>query len=224
MGSKEQTGLFITLEGPEGSGKSTQLPTLAAWLRAEGWEVLQTREPGGTRVGEKIRTLLHNPTHTEIAPLTEILLYSASRAQHVAEVIQPALRAGQLVLCDRFADSTYAYQGYGRGLELSTLREITQFATGGLTPDLTYYLDIEPEIGLGRRQAGGEEMNRLDREKLAFHQRVRNGYLELATQEPDRWVTINAGQSIEQVQLQLREIFKQLLRKKYADKSARSGE
>lgn len=211
MERKRNSGLFITLEGPEGSGKSTQIPALAAWLVAQGLEVVQTREPGGTRIGEEIRTLLHDPANVELAPLTEILLYSASRAQHVAEVICPALEAGQIVLCDRYFDSTYAYQGYGRGLDLPVLREITQFATGGLTPDLTCYLDIKPELGLRRRKQGGEEMNRLDRETLDFHRRVRAGYLELATQEPERWVTVNAAQSIEQVRLELLAILERRL-------------
>ncbi|HEY88632.1 MAG TPA: dTMP kinase [Thermoflexia bacterium] len=206
MARKRNRGFFITLEGPEGSGKSTQIPALAAWLRAQGLEVVQTREPGGTRIGEEIRALLHNPANIEMAPLTEILLYSASRAQHVAEVIRPALEAGQIVLCDRYCDSTYAYQGYGRGLALPVLREITQFATGGLTPNLTCYLDIKPELGLRRRQESAEEMNRLDRETLAFHRRVYAGYLALLAEEPERWVTVDAAQSIEQVQLDLRAI------------------
>ncbi|MEA3309327.1 MAG: dTMP kinase [Chloroflexota bacterium] len=216
MNTKRNRGLFITLEGPEGSGKSTQIPALVTWLRAQGWKVVSTREPGGTRIGEEIRALLHNPAHTEMAPLTEILLYSASRAQHVAEVIRPALTAGQIVICDRYFDSTYAYQGYGRGLELPVLREITRFATGRLIPDLTCYLDIEPERGLRRRQEGGEEMNRLDRETLAFHRRVYAGYLALIKEEPERWVTVNADQSIEQVQLELRALVEQRLSTRHA--------
>ncbi len=197
-------GLFITLEGPEGSGKTTQAALLYEWLLAQGHAALRTREPGGTRIGERIRAVLHDPAHTEMAAQAEILLYSAARAQLVAEVIRPALAAGQLVLCDRYFDSTYAYQGYGRGLSLDVLREVTRFATGGLIPDLTLYLDISPAEGLQRRVKGGGEINRLDRETLAFHERVRAGYLELARQEPSRWVRIDAGGAIADVQEMLR--------------------
>ncbi|MGC9357849.1 MAG: dTMP kinase [Anaerolineae bacterium] len=199
-------GLFITLEGPEGSGKTTQLPLLADWLEAQGRSVLRTREPGGTPIGERIRALLHDPAHTEMTARAEILLYSASRAQHVEEIIRPALTQGRIVLCDRYFDSTYAYQGYGRGLSLKDLETITHFATGGLTPDVTLYLDIEPEQGLRRRKDGGEELNRLDREALAFHRRVRQGYLEMAAREPARWFIVEAGGSPEEVQLALRDI------------------
>ncbi len=192
-------GLFITLEGPEGSGKSTQLPLLVSWLEGLGYPVLRTREPGGTRIGERIRDLLHDPQHTEMNSRAEILLYSASRAQLVAEVVRPALAAGKIVVCDRYFDSTYAYQGYGRGLPLEDLRSITHFATGGLTPDLTLYLDLDPEVGLRRRLSGGGEMNRLDCEALEFHRRVRAGYLELAAAEPQRWLIIAADAPIETV-------------------------
>jgi len=197
-------GLFITLEGPEGSGKTTQAPLLAAWLQAQGHIVVRTREPGGTPVGERIRALLHDPAHAELRPRAEVLLYAASRAQLVDEVIRPALRAGKLVLCDRYFDSTYAYQGYGRSLSLEALREITRFATGGVMPDVTLYLDIDPAVGLQRRVAAGEEMNRLDREALAFHRRVREGYQALIAAEPERWVVIDARGSIEAVQARLR--------------------
>ncbi len=205
------SGVFITLEGPEGSGKTTQLPLLAAWLEAQGYDVVQTREPGGTAIGERVRALLHDPVHVEMEPRAEILLYSASRAQLVGEVIRPALRAGQWVLCDRYFDSTYAYQGYGRGLSLDALRRITAFATDGLTPDVTLYLDLPPEIGLQRRQQGGEEMNRLDREELAFHRQVRAGYQALAAREPERWITVDARGSIAEVQDALRAALAEVL-------------
>jgi dTMP kinase len=199
-------GWFITLEGPEGSGKTTQLRLLIPWLSAAGFDLLVTREPGGTPIGERIRDLVHDCSRTEMASETEILLYSASRAQHVAEVIRPALAEGKVVLCDRFFDSTYAYQGYGRGLALEALREITFFATQGLVPDLTLYLDVLPEIGLRRREESGEALNRLDRETLAFHRRVREGYLALMAAEPARWRGVDATCGIESVQSQLREI------------------
>lgn len=192
------------MEGPEGSGKTSQLRLLTAWLVEQGINPIVSREPGGTRISEGIRALLHDPSHTEMTAETEILLYAASRAQHVAQVIRPALEAGQLILCDRFYDSTYAYQGYGRGLSLDILRSITAFATQGLVPDLTLYLDVPPDIGLRRRESGGEEMNRLDRETLAFHQRVREGYLSLMAEEPLRWTCIDATASMDAVQAEIR--------------------
>jgi len=198
------TGLFITLEGPDGSGKTLQTRLLAEWLTAQGYPLLTTREPGGTRIGEAIREVLHDCAHTEMAPQAEILLYSAARAQHVAEVIRPALAAGRIVLCDRYFDSTYAYQGYGRALPLEALRAITDFAVQGLIPDLTLYLDVPPEVGLQRRARSGEELNRLDREALDFHARVRAGYLELAAAEPSRWRIIDANRPPEDVQQELR--------------------
>ena len=145
-------GVFITFEGPEGSGKTTQIRLLTARLEAAGYDVLTTREPGGTPIGDQIRAVVHNVANTEMVAEAEILLYSASRAQLVGELIRPALAQGQVVLSDRYADSTTAYQGYGRGLDLAALRQITVFATGGLTPDLTIYLDCSVEEGLKRKQ------------------------------------------------------------------------
>jgi dTMP kinase len=197
-------GLFVTLEGPDGSGKTTQMRLLTEWLLAGGYPLLVTREPGGTHIGEDIRELLHDCDHVEMSPHAEILLYSASRAQLVTERIRPALQAGKVVLCDRYFDSTYAYQGYGRGLPLDALRAITAFAVQGLKPDLTLYLDISPEMGLRRRARSGEALNRLDREALAFHERVRGGYLALANAEPDRWRVVDAGRPVEDVQETLR--------------------
>lgn len=199
-------GWFITFEGPDGSGKTTQMRRLVPWLVDQGFDVVTTREPGGTPVGEQIRDILHDCANTEMTSQAEILLYSASRAQHVGEVILPALEAGQVVLCDRFFDSTYAYQGYGRGLSLSDLRAITGFATRGLKPDLTLYLDVPPEIGLQRRESSGEALNRLDREALAFHQRVREGYLDLIRSEPERWRFVDAAGTREEIQAFLRRI------------------
>lgn len=195
--------MFLTLEGPEGSGKSTQLRLLAAALRERGRPVLATREPGGTPIGDQIRACLHDVANRAMTPQTEILLYSAARAQHVAERIRPHLAAGGVVLCDRFYDSTLAYQGYGRGLDLAILRQITTFATGGLTPDVTVLLDIDVARGLARRQANAEEMNRLDLETLAFHERVRAGYAALAAAEPARWVMLDADRPIAAVHADL---------------------
>ncbi|MCS7282953.1 MAG: dTMP kinase [Anaerolineae bacterium] len=201
--------MLITLEGPEGSGKTTQARLLADWLRARGHDVVLAREPGGTPIGDQIRAVLHDPANTDMAPWAEVFLYAASRAQLVSAVIRPALKAGKVVLCDRYADSTLAYQGYGRGLDLEALRQVIALATGGLTPDLTLYLDIAPEVGLARRRAGGGEFNRLDQETLEFHRRVRAGYLDLASQEPQRWVVVDASGSVEEVQETLRWILVQ---------------
>jgi dTMP kinase len=199
-------GWFITFEGPDGSGKTTQLRLMAPWLASQNLPILVTREPGGTPVGERIREILHDCQHTEMTSEAEILLYSASRAQHVGEIIRPAVAAGKIVLCDRFYDSTYAYQGYGRGLSLPALRQITAFATQGLVPDLTLYLDVPPEVGIARREASGEALNRLDREALAFHRRVREGYQALIEAEPSRWRCINATGAPSAIQATLREI------------------
>lgn len=198
--------MFITLEGPDGSGKTTQSRLLADWMQEQGLPVLLVREPGGTPIGERVRDILHDPAHVGMTPWAEVFLFCASRAQLVAEVIRPALAAGRIVLCDRYADSTLAYQGYGRGLDLESLRTVLHLATGGLKPDLTFYLDISPEEGLARRLRGGGEWNRLDRETLEFHHRVRAGYLELAGLEPRRWVVVDAARPVEVVQADLRAI------------------
>jgi dTMP kinase len=188
--------MFITFEGPDGSGKSTQIPLLVETLRGQGRAVFHTREPGGTPIGDQIRAVLHDLKNAGMHAHTEILLYAASRAQLVAQEIRPRLAAGEIVICDRYADSTLAYQGYGRGLDLDMLRAILRFATGGLLPDLTIYLDITAEEGLQRRQRasqGGAEWNRLDAQPLDFHRRVRDGYLALIAEAPARWVCIEAS-------------------------------
>jgi dTMP kinase len=190
--------LFITFEGPDGSGKTTQAQLLYEYLQERGYPVFLTREPGGTGIGDQIREVLHSLENTEMLPQTEILLYSASRAQLVGQVIRPHLAWDEIVLCDRYADSTLAYQGYGHGLDLEVLQVVTAFATGGLKPDLTIYLDIDVEEGLRRKlaayQAGDAEWNRMDQQELAFHRRVRDGYLKMAAAEPERWVVIEAAQ------------------------------
>ncbi len=208
--------MFITLEGPEGSGKSSQLPDLAEFLRGQGWDVLTTREPGGTPIGDQIRQILMRLDNQELHPRTEILLFLASRAQLVEQVIKPALREGKLVLCDRFGDSTLAYQGYGHGLNLDTLRTMLDFATDKLKPDLTLLLDVNVEVGLQRKRKE-DEWNRLDAYALAFHQRVREGYHELCRQEPGRWRLIDAMQPKEAVQLALRQAVMQFLQEKIND-------
>ncbi len=197
--------MFITLEGPDGSGKTSQLPLLAEYLRTQGFDVLTTREPGGTSISEQIRAVLHSLENMEMNPRTEILLYQASRAQLVVQVIRPHLVKGGVVISDRFADSTLAYQGYGHQLDLEPLGVLVSFATGGLKPDLTILLDIDVEVGLQRRKQGGN-WNRLDAYDLAFHQRVRQGYHQLAEAEPERWVEIDASQPSKKVQIAMRRV------------------
>jgi dTMP kinase len=195
---------FLTLEGPEGGGKTTQARLLADFLRSQGHDVLLTREPGGTPIGDQIRRVLTSLDNAGMDPATEFLLFSASRSQHVHEVIRPHLERGGLVVCDRFFDSSLAYQGYGHGLDLAALRAITAFATGSLTPDLTLLLDLPVPVGLQRRRGSGG-WNRLDAYDQAFHERVRQGYLALAQAEPKRWVTVNADQPEATVQAELRQ-------------------
>jgi dTMP kinase len=199
-------GAFVTFEGPDGSGKSTQIQWLAEHLKGLGQSVLLTREPGGTAISEQIRDVLHDLRNRAMRPQTEILLYSAARAQVVAEVIRPGLAEGAVVLCDRYADSTLAYQGYGHGLDLDTLRRVTSFATGDLRPDLTLLFDLDPAEGLRRRQTAGVEWNRLDDYDLAFHQRVRAGYHALAQAEPDRWMVLDAAQDRDRLQAEVRRV------------------
>lgn len=184
------SGLFLTFEGPEGAGKSTQLARLVARLEAEGIAHIVTREPGGTPLGTRVRDVLLDPTLT-IDPLPEFLLYSASRAQLVANVIRPALDRGEVVVCDRYADSSLAYQGAGRGLDTTLLSSITAAATGGLTPDLTVLLDLDPVVGLERAARRGQP-DRLELADLEFHRRVRQGFLELALRSPGRFLVLDA--------------------------------
>jgi dTMP kinase len=195
--------MFITFEGPEGSGKTSQLPALSTYLKGLGYQVVCTREPGGTPISDQIREILTSMKNQELHPRTEILLFLASRAQLVEQVIKPALEAGKIVLCDRYGDSTLAYQGYGHGLDLTILRQMLDFATDHLKPDLTLFLDLEVEVGLARKKRGAE-WNRLDAYALAFHKRVREGYQQLIAEEPERWVTVDATQDIETVQAALR--------------------
>ncbi|MHB9155151.1 MAG: dTMP kinase [Endomicrobiales bacterium] len=201
-------GLFITLEGCEGCGKTTQARLLSGYLTENGYAVVLTREPGGTRLAEAVRKVLLDPGN-RISPLAELLLYEAGRAQHVEEVILPALRAGKVVVCDRFTDATLAYQGYARGLDLAVIKNLNGIAAQGLSPDLTVYLDINVKAGLRRAKTlkkddfvpGGGD--RLERENLRFHRRVREGYRALAAREPKRIVTIPTAETIEKTQEQI---------------------
>jgi dTMP kinase len=188
--------MFITFEGGEGSGKSTAIKTILKKLTAEGYEVVLTREPGGTPISEEIRNVILDKKNTDMDPRTEALLYAASRRQHVVEKILPALKAGKVVICDRYLDSSLAYQGGARGLGIDNVLAVNLFATEGLEPDLTILFDIDPRQGLERIAANsGREVNRLDVEKLPFHYKVRAAFLELAKRYPARYVTIDASKS-----------------------------
>lgn len=195
---------FITIEGPDGSGKSTQARLLADHLAGQGHDVLFTREPGGTEIGDQIRRVIMSLDNKQMSPQAEFLLFSASRAQLVREVIQPKLTTGGVVVCDRFYDSSLAYQGYGHQLDLDQLRSVTEFVTGGLVPDLTLLLDLPSEVGLNRRKEAGL-WNRLDDYDLAFHERVRAGYQRLARAEPKRWVVIDGTRSKSEIQSKMQE-------------------
>ena len=195
--------MFITLEGPEGSGKTSHISPLVEYLREKGYIVFPTREPGGTSIGEQIRDVIHDLKNEEMHPRTETLLYQAARAQIVEQVIKPRLAAGEILISDRYYDSTIAYQGYGHQQHLEQVRVLVKYATGGLTPDLTVLLDVDIEEGL-RRKKKDNEWNRLDAYTVEFHQRVRAGYLEIVTQEPSRWVVVDAGREWESVQEELR--------------------
>jgi dTMP kinase len=202
--------MFITFEGPEGSGKTSQMAELAEYLVQSKYDILTTREPGGTSIGDQIRAILLAMENQNMHPRTETLLFQASRAQLVEELIRPHLARGGLVLCDRYADSTIAYQGYGYKVDVGQVRAIVDFATGRLVPDLTLLLDIDVEEGL-RRRSGAGGLNRLDAYELAFHQRVREGYMHMAQSDPPRWVVINASRSFNKVQADLRQIVMQRL-------------
>jgi len=195
--------MFITFEGPEGSGKSTQIHRVGAWFRERGNDCILTKEPGGTPISDRIRAILLDSNATGMDAMTELLLYAASRRQHVVEVIEPARARGQLVLCDRYTDATLAYQGYGRVLELDRLQTLNQWATGGLQPELTLLFDLDETVGLARAHARNAGMivdeGRFELEDLRFHRRVREGYRSLAAAEPTRFAVVDAEGSIEEV-------------------------
>lgn len=197
-------GIFITFEGIEGSGKSTLLYNVAAAMRRSGLDPLMTREPGGTSLGVALRKVLLDPDMEKIGPIAELMLFAADRAQHVSEVIQPALETGQIVLCDRFSDATVAYQGYGRGIPLDVITSVDEQARSFTVPDMTVLLDLPVETGLGRaRSRNNESLNtaesRIDEEEAAFHQRVRDGYLSLASGEPERFLILDAREKQERL-------------------------
>jgi len=183
-------GLFITFEGGEGCGKSTQSRLLLKKLQQENVPAVLTHEPGGTSLGNEVRTVLKREKGSSISPQAELFLFAASRAQLVAEVIRPALEDGKVVICDRFTYSTLVYQGYGRGLDLTAIEIVNNMATQGLKPDLVIFLDISPEQGLARKRS---LKDRFELEDLSFHRRVREGYLKIAAAEPDRWLVIDAS-------------------------------
>ncbi len=200
-------GVFITLEGPEGSGKSTIIKLLEGYFNEKGADYVSTREPGGINIAEQIRNVILDKNNTAMDGRTEALLYAASRRQHMFEKVIPALKNGKVVICDRFVDSSLAYQGYARGLGIDEVMKINEFAIEGYMPNLTLYLDIKPEIGLDRIAKNKDrEVNRLDLEKLDFHKRVREGYLILLEKYPDRIKKINAEKSIEVVFGQIKDI------------------
>ena len=195
-------GIFITIEGPDGSGKTTALQQVVPRLQQEmNRKVVATREPGGSPIAEKIRSLILDPLHTDMDSRTEALLYAASRRQHLIEKVLPVLESGDVIFCDRFVDSSIAYQGYARGIGEEGIREINQFATEGIEPDVTLYIDVPAEVGIQRIHANLDEReyNRLDQEKLAFHEKVRAGYLQLAKANPERIVVVDGTMSREEV-------------------------
>jgi dTMP kinase len=198
--------MFITLEGSEGSGKTSHIPHLAQFLREMGYAVFPTREPGGTSISEQIRDILHDLKNVEMHPRTETLLYQAARAQIVEQVIKPRLAAGEIVISDRYYDSTIAYQGYGHQQNLDQVRALVKYATDGLTPDLTILLDLDVEVGLRRKKQNQSEWNRMDDQTIQFYERVRAGYLEMVKAEPRRWVVVNSEQKWDEVQADLKQV------------------
>lgn len=191
-------GFFITAEGMDGSGKTTQIKNMQEYLSAMGCEILLTREPGGTRISESIRSVILNPEYTEMTDTTELMLYSAARAQLVEQQIKPSMEKGVTVICDRYVDSFYAYQGFGRGLDIGRLKKITDMAVSGLMPDITFFFDLDPETALKRRFAATQS-DRIENEMLDFHKRVYKGYKEIAASDPQRIKVIDASKSPEEV-------------------------
>ena len=204
--------MFINFEGIDKSGKSTQISLLVDYLKQKGYEVVQTCEPGGTRLGEKIERILLEPSTKEISGISELFLYLADRAEHVEKIIKPALEKGKIVISDRFADATIAYQGHGRELDIPWIEELNKRVTHGLSPDITFLLDISPN--LAQKRSGSEGKDRIENEKISFHQKVRQGYLKLAKRHAERIKVINGEGSVEEIQLTIRKILAKHLRRK----------
>lgn len=205
-------GYFITIEGTDGAGKTTQIQLLTQYLKESGYTVVVTREPGGTPCSEKIRELLLDTKNSGLCDMAEVLLYAAARAQHVREKIVPAIEQGSIVICDRFLDSSIAYQGYGRGLGIEMVETINEYATGGMKPHKTFYLELAPEKGITRKQKeAGHCLDRMEQQTMTFHKRVYEGYRQLCIKYPDRIKKIDASKSIEEIQKQIREEIKILL-------------
>lgn len=206
--------LFVTIEGPEGSGKTSAMQIVKAKLESEGHSVVMTREPGGTKISEQIRNVILNPDNTEMDPRTEALLYAASRRQHLVEKIWPSLQEGKIVFCDRYLDSSLAYQGVARGLGVDRILEVNSYATEGTFPDLTVLFDIDPVLGLERINRNKDrEVNRLDMEKISFHNQVRSGYLELSRRFPERYFVVDASRPLEEVSAVVFKKIAEMLRK-----------
>ncbi len=204
-------GLFITVEGPDGSGKTTQVRRIEKYFTSKGYEVVITREPGGTLIGEKIRQIILDKDHVEMDSITEALLYTASRAQHVAQVIKPAVESGKIVICDRFVDSSLVYQGVGRNLGVALIEEINRVAIQGIMPDITFLFKLSPQIGIQRKFSQGNE-DRLEREKIDFHHRVFEGYMQLETLYPKRIRGIDASRTIQEIHEEIIGYIEELLK------------
>lgn len=191
-------GLFITIEGMDGSGKTTQINVIKEYMSQKGYNVVLTREPGGTEISEKIRDLILDSANTKMSEVAEMLLYAAARAQVVAQLIRPAIEAGNIVICDRFVDSSYAYQGFGRGIDFDTIADVNRAAVDGMMPDITFFIDISPEIALKRRMAS-TGADRIEKEHMEFHMKVYSGYKRLAALYPERIKTIDGNRGVEEI-------------------------
>jgi dTMP kinase len=198
-------GMFITVEGTDGSGKSTQIEMMKKYISSKGIDVVLTREPGGTTISEKIRSIILDPENIKMADMTELLLYAASRAQLVDEIIRPAIEKGKTVIADRFIDSSYVYQGFGRGMDLKIIETVNKTAVDGILPNLTLFFDISPEVAL-RRRTELSDPDRIEKEEMDFHMRVYNGYIKLASDNPQRIVTIDSNRDVEAIAADVRKI------------------
>jgi len=196
-------GLFITIEGMDGSGKTTQINVIRDYISEKGYNVILAREPGGTKISEKIRDIILDPANGAMAAITEVLLYASARAQLIAEVIKPAVESGSVVVCDRFIDSSFAYQGFGRGIDINTIADVNRAAIDGMMPDLTFFIDMSPEIALKRRMASSEA-DRIEKEHMEFHMKAYNGYKELARLYPERIKTIDGNRTVEEISQEIR--------------------